>query len=53
MCQMTLIPVDVGYFSVDGLENMLEIVERIKHSHNRIFSIRWGVARMCSKRHQG
>jgi chromosome partitioning protein len=26
--------VDVGYFSVDGLENMLEIVERIKHSHN-------------------
>jgi len=29
-----LIPVDVGYFSVDGLENMLEIVERIKHSHN-------------------
>ena len=29
-----LIPVDVGYFSVDGLENMLEIIDRIRQSHN-------------------
>ena len=29
-----LIPVDVGYFSVDGLENMLEVIDRIRQSHN-------------------
>ena len=29
-----LIPVDVGYFSVDGLENMLEIVAQVQKAYN-------------------
>jgi chromosome partitioning protein len=29
-----LIPVDVGYFSIDGLENMLDVIEQVRNVYN-------------------
>lgn len=29
-----LIPVDVGYFSIDGLENMLDVIDQVKNVYN-------------------
>jgi chromosome partitioning protein len=29
-----LIPVDVGYFSIDGLENMLDVIEQVRGVYN-------------------
>ncbi|ETX03517.1 MAG: hypothetical protein ETSY1_46945 (plasmid) [Candidatus Entotheonella factor] len=29
-----IVPVDVGYFSIDGLDNMLDLIEQVQHAYS-------------------